>query len=56
MYLYKCDICGYMQKSSEDKFFHITKITGDGPQVDFDFCLKCYERFQNSEDKKGDKE
>ena len=51
MYIIKCDICGHLQKDNE-RFFHLQEITtGVRSKVNFDFCLKCYERFQNSENK-----
>lgn len=55
MYLYKCDICGHVQEADE-KFYHLHEIAnrGDRSEVDFDFCSKCFKRFQNSVSIEGD--
>lgn len=50
MYLYKCDICGYLQEEGE-RFFGLSEITPNDEGVDIEFCEKCYKRFQNSENK-----
>ena len=61
MNIFKCDICGHLQENGE-RFFHLSEITqGDGllyqdrKIINFDFCLTCYERFQNSEEKVKEK-
>jgi len=60
MYLYKCDICGYVQNAEgqKERFYHVSEITQgdrllyqDRVIVDIDFCSKCFKRFQNSKEK-----
>ena len=52
MNLYKCDICGHVQETDE-KFYHLCEIVygSDEPEIDVEFCSKCFKRFQDSEDK-----
>ena len=50
MLKYVCDICGHVREEDE-RFFHLAEITTGDRKLEIDFCLECYNRFKNSEEK-----